>query len=189
VTVQVGVFWDVTLCNLERGYWCSSDLIFPLSLLLEAFCCQDCEFTPNYDPILNVISLLFTLWDVGTPETPTSAYNHCLSVICTVEIWRPWKGPFVHFQNVGELRPLQADLLGSGWGIASQAMRVEVLLKSFWRSLAGFGGQRLGSRPMRSIAVRSVELYWPAITGGADSLLLGRWSLRSRSVEVLLWAW
>jgi hypothetical protein len=68
------------------------------------------------------------------------------------------------------------DLSGSGWGIAGQAMRVAaageragVLLKSFRRSLAGFCGQRLGSRPMRS-----VELYWPAITGDADSLLLGR---------------
>jgi hypothetical protein len=80
----------------------------------------------------------------------------------------------VHFQNVGEHRPLQADLSGSGWGIAGQTMRVEVLLESFRRSLAGFGGQRLGSRQMRSIAVRLVELYWPAITGGADSLLLGR---------------
>jgi hypothetical protein len=62
----------------------------------------------------------------------------------------------VHFQIVGELRLLQADLSGSGWGIAGQAMRVaaageraEVLLRFFRRSLAGFGGQQLGNRPMR----------------------------------------
>jgi hypothetical protein len=30
----------------------------------------------------------------------------------------------VHLKSVGELRPLQADLSGSGWGIAGQAMRV-----------------------------------------------------------------
>jgi hypothetical protein len=102
----------------------------------------------------------------------------------------------VHFQNIGELRPLQADLSGSGWGIAGQAMQVaaageraRVLLKSFRQSLAGFCGQRLGSRLMQSIAVQLVELYWPAITGNADSLLLGWLSLRSRSVEVLLRAW
>jgi hypothetical protein len=78
----------------------------------------------------------------------------------------------LHFQNVGELRPLQADLLGSGWGVAGQAMRAaaageraEVLLRSFRRSLAGFGGQRLGTRSMRAIAVRSGELCWLAITG------------------------
>jgi hypothetical protein len=137
------------------------------------------------------------LWDVGTLETPTSTYNHCPSVICTVEIWRPWKGPFVYYKNVGELRPLQADLSGSGWGIAGQAMRVaaageraEVRPKSFWRSLAGFGGQQLGNRPRQwQRCGRSVELCWPAITGEADSLFLGRWSLRSRSVEVLLRAW
>jgi hypothetical protein len=87
----------------------------------------------------------------------------------------------VHFQNVRELRPLQADLSGSSWGIAGQAMRAAavgeragVLLRSFRRSLAGFSGQRLGSRPMRTIAVWSVELCWPAITGVTDSLLLGR---------------
>jgi hypothetical protein len=69
--------------------------------------------------------------------------------------------------------------------VAAAGERAQVLLRSFRRSLAGFGGRRLGSRPMRAIAVRSVELYWPAITG-ADSLCLRRWSLRSRSVEVLL---
>jgi hypothetical protein len=58
------------------------------------------------------------VWDVDALETPTSTYNHCQPVICTVEIWRPWKGPYLHFQNVRELRPLQADLSGSGWGIA-----------------------------------------------------------------------
>jgi hypothetical protein len=58
------------------------------------------------------------LWDVGALETPTSTYNHCQSVIHTVEIWRPWKRLFVHFQNVRELQPLQAGLSGSGWGIA-----------------------------------------------------------------------
>jgi hypothetical protein len=29
------------------------------------------------------------VWDVDALETPTSTYNHCPSVICTVEIWRP----------------------------------------------------------------------------------------------------
>jgi hypothetical protein len=64
--------------------------------------------------------ILFTkeLWDVDALETPTSTYNHCQSVVCTVEI-----GPYLHFQNVGEVRPLQADLSGRGWGIAGQAMR------------------------------------------------------------------
>jgi hypothetical protein len=58
------------------------------------------------------------------------------------------------------------------------------------RTLAGFGGQRLSNRPMRREQCgRSVELCWPAITVVADSLFLGRLSLRSRFVEFLLRAW
>jgi hypothetical protein len=58
---------------------------------------------------------------------------------------------------------------------ARERERAEVRPKSFWRSLAGFGGQRLGNRPMqRERCGRSVELCWPAITVVADSLLLGR---------------
>jgi hypothetical protein len=58
-------------------------------------------------------------------------------------------------KNVGELRPQQADLSGIGWDLAGLAMQAgaagsEVLLRSFRRSLAGFGGQRLGIRPIFS---------------------------------------
>jgi hypothetical protein len=79
----------------------------------------------------------------------------------------PEKGRLCTSKNVRELRPLQAGLSGSGWGIAGQAMRAatggermrwcvtaageqaHVPLRFFQRSLASFGGQRLGNWPMR----------------------------------------
>jgi hypothetical protein len=37
-----------------------------------------------------------TLWDVVALETPTNTCHYCLSVVCAVEIRRPWKGAYLH---------------------------------------------------------------------------------------------
>jgi hypothetical protein len=56
--------------------------------------------------------------------------RHPLALITTVSLLSaqlrfggPEKGRLCTSKNVGELRPLQAGLSGSGWGIAGQTMR------------------------------------------------------------------
>jgi hypothetical protein len=53
-------------------------------------------------------------------ETTTSTIT---TVNCTDEIDGPEEGRICTSENVGELRPPQADLSGSGWGLVDQAMR------------------------------------------------------------------